>query len=196
MRTFSLSPAAVSDGDAILPLAEAKAHLRIESGDTLDDDLVSALRDAAINAVEQYCGVLLSSRAVTARFDSFQAMAHGLGVRPVTAITTLTYLDSAGSTQTVASSVYRIAHERTLVLKPGQSWPGDLPGEASARDGAITLAFTAGYATPPVGLLAAVKMLLGHLFMNREAVITTGGAAGELPLGFTMLCDQHRDRRV
>jgi hypothetical protein len=34
-------------------------------------------------------------------------------------------------------------------------------------------------------------MFLAHLYRNREAVVV-GAVSGELPLGFTTLCDRYR----
>ena len=59
--------------------------------------------------------------------------------------------------------------------------------------GPVTVTFTAGYtdANRPRGLVQAAKMMLAHLYIQREAVIS-GTISGEAPLGFRFFCDQYR----
>lgn len=185
---FQITPSAVPNGygEALLSLAACKAWLAVLEDDF--DDLIAALRDAAIDTVEQYTGCYLAPRTgLVATFNAFDgavAMRLGRGPEASIVVQSVAYVDAAGAAVTMDDAAWRwtVAGLRPAI---GSTWPMD------ASQVAVT--FSAGFAAGacPAGLLAAAKMFVAHLFANREAVITQG-AAGELPLGFRMLCDQHR----
>lgn len=185
---YELAPFAKPDGygEGIVSVADAKAHLSIDAGVDEFDALIAALRDAAVDMVERYCGVRLSpcedmvwkAEALPARLS--------LGVRPVTAVTEFTYLDSTGAEQSFAAANVRIAAGGELRPVPGQTWPAGIAA-------GIEITFNAGFddSTRPAPLVHAVKMFLAHLFLNREAVVT-GAIATDIPLGFQALCSPFR----
>lgn len=194
--SFSLSFAAPTDGAAVLSLAEAKAHLALEAADDWQDDLILALMDAAVSAAESFCNRRLAPVEVTLTADDFAQIGRGLGTGPVTALNSVVYDDAAGAQQTVPSTVYRLVHDRQIGLKPGQVWPSD---RATDVPGTVRAVFTAGYdlagadgPKPPPAMIAAVKLMLGHLYVNREALMA-GGSITEMPLGFDSLLRPHRD---
>lgn len=166
------------NGDAILSLADAKAHLRVLHDD--EDTLISALRDAAISHVERVSGVVLASADFRWTQRSFPARVD-LPISPVTALGDVEYLDADGATQVyvdarlVDASVYPAA---------GGYWP--------IAYGSASITFTAGLASADSApeLLAAVKLMLGHLYNNREAV--TAENMTELPLAVDALIQTHR----
>ena len=202
----TVRPAAALDGASVLTLAQAKAQLRRFDSD--EDDLIGAMRDSAIAWVERYTGLSLVSRGWIATFDRFDPArrmgsdwlgevdrfgryggcdtALRLPRRPVTAVASVTYSDTTGAIQNLDSTAWRVTGDE---LRPaiGAAWPVVARGDA-----AVTVTFTAGFAAGmvPADLLAAVRMLLTHLMINRSAVTT--GAANEMPLGPSALCDQHR----
>lgn len=184
---FELAPFALPSGygEAILSLDDAKRHLSIDLNETEFDDEVAAYRDAAVDMVEQYCGVALGERDVTWRGEGIPARFR-LPVRPVVQLVSGEYLDTGGATQQIDVSTLRLGLRGEVLLKSGQSWP-------SGIDGGIELTFTAGYASGecPAALVQAVRMFTAHLFANREAVIT-GTISGEIPLGFRTLCSPYR----
>lgn len=185
---FHLSPIAAGEGygDAILPLADAKAHLRLEVDDSDDDALVGALRDAAIDAVEKLCGVRLGlTTGLVATFAAFaDRLRMPVGPMATVAVAGITYVDGDGAAVTMDAADWRLGAGGYLTAGSGLaggSWP------SGARDVAVT--FSAGYpeGSVPGSLLMAVKLMLGHLYKNRDAVLATS-LIGELPLGVTMLC--------
>ncbi|MBX7496767.1 head-tail connector protein [Qipengyuania sp. 6B39] len=170
-------------GEAILSLDDCKAHLRVTNGS--EDALISALRDAAIEFVERWCGVKLGPvTGLTWSAESFPADQLDLAVRPVTDVTGITYLDGDGAEVTEDVADYRFTASGLLRPGIGKSWP-------TGVGGAVEVTFDAGFASPPSALVQAVRMMLAHLFMNREAVVSTG-MAGEAPLGVTSLCSSFR----
>lgn len=167
------------DGDSIIPLADAKLHLRVTHDD--EDSLIEALRDAAIGHVERVSGVALASgtwRWTLSRFPS----RIGLPIAPVTAVGDVTYLDAGGASQTYADA--RLI-DGCVYPAAGGSWP--------YAYNSVTVEFTAGLSDPGEApeLTAAAKLMLGHLYMNREA-INIGNITTELPLGVAALIDTYR----
>lgn len=166
------------DGEAILPLADAKAHLRVLHDD--EDALIEQLRDAAISHVERVAGVALSEGDWRwAR--SFFTTPVDLSIGPVLALGEVAYTDGDGeaATYTGARLVGNAAHPAW-----GESWP--------SAYGYAAVTFTAGLASPDDApeLIAAVKLMLGHLYANREAV--SDKAMQEVPLAVDALIQTHR----
>jgi len=178
------------DGESVLSLTDAKAHLRVLDDDS--DDMVAALRDAAFDVVEQFTEKALASREFKWRGRLSQVMNMGIG--PVTAISAITYLDENGASQTlVAGDTLRIALGDQVEFKTGI----DVPAMAEG-DGVAEITFIAGYTLGqplPMSLLSAAKLMLGHLFMNREAV-TMGTGIVEMPMGVRQLCGPYRPVRL
>src|SRR5262245_42975429 len=164
-------------GEALVPLVLAKRHLSVEG--SIDDALIAALRDASIEFIERYCSVKLGP--VTGlvwkaeRFPACDRTALCLGAGPVTAVPALAWLDSDGATVHGVPADFRVSLHGDLLPAIGGSWPSGVAG-------AVSITFSAGYAVgaAPAGLLAAARMFLAHLYMNREAVIT-GTITAEVP---------------
>ena len=172
-------------GDRILPLEDCKAHLRVMNDS--EDALIAVLRDAAIEYVERYCGVKLGPvTGMTWRAEAFPSTGISLAVRPVKAVTSIAWQD--GSAEAVVGDVadFRVSESGELLPVVGGSWPPGVGGE-------IVVTFDAGYAegAAPPSLLHAVRLMLGHLWLNREAVVA-GPVSGEVPLGVSALCSPFR----
>ena len=167
-------------GEEYMPitLAQAKAHLRVDTAD--DDDLIGSLIDAAAAAVESETGIICKARTVTLNYQAFAARMPML-YAPVNAITSVAYIDTAGEEQTLASNQYR---QRVFagvpVLNPayGVAWPA-----TDAVDGAVTITINAGHTTNAAiddRIKQAAKLMVGHWYANREAVMA--GVTQEVPL--------------
>lgn len=184
---FHLTPTAPAEGygEALLPLVEAKAWVRVIADD--DDDLIGALRDAAINMVEQYTGTRLAlTTGLVARFEGFgPGMRMGVGPAASVDVQSVSYVDASGTTVTLADGAWRVAVDGALVPAIGTCWP--------VSSGPVTVTFDAGFAAgaAPSPLITAAKMFLAHLFENREAVVL-GTITSEVPMGFMMLCAPYR----
>lgn len=181
---FELAPFALTAEyvEAILPLVDVKAHLSIEADETEFDDLLAIYSAAAVDQVERYCelamgpktGLVWKAEALPARLV--------LPVGPNAVPTGFAYLDGSGVGATADVATLRVASGGTVVPVAGESWPSDIGG-------GIELTFSAGYAEGecPPALKQAALLFVGHLFANREAVIT-GTISGEIPHGFRSLC--------
>jgi uncharacterized phiE125 gp8 family phage protein len=189
MTLFSLDPAAIpaADAELILPLALAKAHLRVDGSE--EDALIEALRAAAIHQVEQYCSIPLTSRAGFVWQGDAGCFADGgairLGVHPVTAITSIDATDASGVTISATPADFVLGPHDMVRPKPGKSWPDSTGGAA--------ISFTAGLSSPAKApsLLQAVRLMLGHLYENREAMLE-GAFSDAVPPGVISACARMR----
>jgi uncharacterized phiE125 gp8 family phage protein len=152
---------------------EAKAHLRVDH--SADDTLIDGLLVAAREAIEAET----SRSLITTAWEWRQAAWPGAGAAivlpraPLAAVSAVTY--QASGTQTLSSAAYLAeapsgphAGLGRLTLADGAAWPS-----IDARPDAVRVAFTAGYgatgAAVPQSLKAALLLLLGDLYGNREA---------------------------
>ncbi|MCB1516122.1 MAG: hypothetical protein KDJ19_00690 [Hyphomicrobiaceae bacterium] len=158
--TVSTAP---TDGAELISIAEARAQVRLESGDTDFDDELNRLRVASRDYVEARTGLRIPVQTVTIWCDLFADLAH-VPVAPVSAVA-VTYTDGSGNEQTLGTSVYELRNEELstrIALKPNQSWPGQ---QANSR---VKLVLTCGFATPPASLKQAALLMLGSWFANHE----------------------------
>ena len=141
-----------------------KAHLRVDGGD--EDELLAAYCAAAREACETFQGRAYVAQIWQVTLDRFpgpgedwvadkdfvpSADPFSVGViklprPPLQSITSIAYVDANGATQTLAASGYQVdtASEPGRVLPAyNGSWPS-----TRAQPNAVTITFTAGYATP------------------------------------------------
>jgi uncharacterized phiE125 gp8 family phage protein len=173
-----------------LTLIDAKVHLR-EPLDVSDND---ALIDTLIKAARQYAETFTRRAFLTQtwdwKLDAFPCDAYALQppIANVTSITSITYTATDGTSTVWSSALYTTdlpvgpnAPFARIVPAYGQSYP-------ATRDviNAVTVRFVAGYGASaksvPESIKAAMKLLIGHWFMAREAVLVgVGIAAIEVP---------------
>lgn len=167
-------------------LATAKAHCRIDS--SAEDSLVTLYVAAARAHLERQCDVLFAARSGVALYcDGFDDFAR-IDVGPVTAISSISYVDTTGATQTLSASVYELrafGYEAQIVLKYGQSWPSVQPGSR------VTVTATVGFATILPDLVPPILLLVGHQYEHREAV-NIGNISNELPFAVQHFIANHR----
>lgn len=163
------------NGDAILSLADAKTQCRVLHDD--DDADIVAYRNAAVAHVERVSGVILAPADFEWTGWSFPGE---LPVRPVTSVA-VSYSGADGVPVACAGAQY--VGDR-LLPAPGEAWPYTYRG--------VKVAFTAGLTSPndAPDLLAAVRLMVGHLYANREAV--TDRTVNEVPLAVDALIQSHR----
>ncbi|RVG43589.1 head-tail connector protein [Sinorhizobium meliloti] len=129
-----------------------------------DDALFEMFISAARDHVERYCGTPLATQTVEVKCDSFCDMAR-LSLAPVQSVTSITYVDTDGTAQTVATSIYELRAdglEAAIVTKYGQHWPAIRPGSR------ITLTAVVGYADLPASIKHAMLLWIADAYENRE----------------------------
>jgi uncharacterized phiE125 gp8 family phage protein len=175
MLTRFAAPAATP-----VSLTEAKAHLAVTH--TSDDTLIQLYLDAAVAHLDGAEGVLgrcLVTQTWDYAFDRFDGTIT-VPLPTLQTVTSVTYVDTAGDTQTVNASDYTVAGQRIV---PGDAgWPDtdDVPH-------AVTVRFVAGYGLAvavPAAIKAAILLYVGDMYANREA---GGGQLFENPAALRLL---------
>lgn len=173
-----------------LLLDDAKAHLRVD-GSAADDEITDMI-SAARGLVEAITGTRLYTQTVALRTDCWDDLAS-LPVAPVQSITSITYTDTDGTSQTLATTVYEArlyGLSPQIVLKYNQSWPAIRTGSL------IVIVAVVGYGvadTQPPETIHAIKMVLSDMYAFRETA-QIGSVAGKIPSYATVdaLLSNHR----
>ncbi len=135
-----------------------------------DDDMITALIEAARSQIEVDTGRALITQSITKTMDQFPASNTIWFPRPpMLTVTSLSYQDGNDATQTLTEGTdfeKDISHEPgRIILKRDSSWPSTY-GEAND----VVIIITAGYgaaATVPEGLKAGIKLLLTDYYELR-----------------------------
>lgn len=159
-------------------LAEAKLHLRVDVAD--DDALITRLISAAREQCEQELDRSVAPQTVQLLLPAFPDGAIPLPRGPVTAVTSLQYVDQAGTLQTVSALNYTLDDSQVdAYLQPafGFAWP-------ATRDepNAVRVTYTAGWVTAPSAVRQWILLAVGTMYASRESdvdrpAVTQGFAA-------------------
>ena len=173
-------------------LAEARAHCRVPSSDTTEDALLQAL----IIAAREHCESWTHRRFITQTWDwvmdAFPGWCVELPHAPLQSITSVSYVDGEGATQTLATSGYQV----DVKTDPGRLMPAYgavWPSTRSDTFNAVTVRFVCGFglaAAVPRGIKAAMLLTIGHLWEHRETV--SDFELFEMPMGVEALLSPHR----
>jgi uncharacterized phiE125 gp8 family phage protein len=175
-------------------LAEAKSWARIETGD--EDALILGLIEAArgyLGDLDGYTGLAFITQTFDYSLDAFPACGFTLPRWPVQSVASITYIDSAGASQTLSALAYQVdtkSMPARIAPAYGTTWP-------STRTilNAVTVRFVAGYGDDPgdvpAPLRAAIMALVAHWYENREPV-NIGNITTPLPWHVAQLVAPHR----
>lgn len=160
-----------------LSLTEAKAQVRADDfGD--DDGLLGDLIAAARAYLDGWSGIL--GRCLinqTWRLDLAGWPTGGIVRLPFPDVSSVTvvYSDADDAEQTVSSSLYQLlADERGSFVRMREAFTA--PAVNDDRADAVRVSLVAGFGAAasdvPADIRHAMRMHVGHLYANREAVIT------------------------
>jgi len=176
-------------------LSEAKTHMRVDHDD--EDSLISALIVAARERIDGKEGIL--NRAIIQQTweltldDEFPDEIE-IPLPPLQSVSSITYVDTDGDTQTLAADQYRVidsVEPARIVPANDVTWP--TPREQTE---AIMVKFVAGHedsgASPqdladnvPQVIKQAILLTVSHWYEHREAVHM--GTSESLPMGVDAL---------
>ena len=158
-----------------LALELLRAHLRLD--DPPDEEI--ALLDTYLQGVTSdafgiggYTGRALITETYDQVFSGWGCAPRWLRLSrsKVQAVSSVTYTDTAGATQTLSPSLYRLTDERepaSVVPAIGATWP------AVHCEGKVTVRYTAGYGDSwndiPAHVRVALMQVAAHWYRNREA---------------------------
>lgn len=173
---------------------DLSAHMRLDGDE--ERALVASLITAGRTYVEERChGLTLITTTYDLVVDEL-GDAITLPRRPVQSVTSVTYVDGNGDSQTLAADQYTVEDRGTVVrVVPayGVTWP-----VARCQPDAVTVRFVAGYgaaADVPDLLKLAIKSWVAHHHGNREAVLI-GKQATALPHAFDAILSMFDRREV
>lgn len=166
-------------------VAEAKLHVRQDDAD--DDELIRSLIVAAREYTENFTRRALMTQTWDLKLDTFPYCDEiWLPKAPAVSVTSITYVDNDGVTQTWSTSAYTTdfptgphARQGRIVRAYQQTYP-----QTRMVVNAVAVRFVCGYgaaAAVPAGIKQAMKLLIGHWYENREAVLTEARMTFPLP---------------
>lgn len=164
-------------------LAEARSQCRIDSVDTTYDADLTQMIAAARAYCERRCNSRFAEQTIEAYCNDFGDLAR-LPESPVGAVSSITYVDTDGTEQTVSTDVYEERFEgldAAIVLKYGQVWPSRRTGSR------IKLTATVGYETAPDDVKQAMLLLVNDMFERRTLEPVPAWSAVD-----TLLCNHIR----
>lgn len=166
---YSITNGAVIGTPELVTLEQCKANSVIEYSD--NDALYTLLRDAAVEDAENYTGQRFKHRNVTISFANWATVLE-LPLYPVQSITSVTYVDEDGDTQTVALADY-LFYETNHTNKLKFSW-ATAPSLEENNEFPIQVACVVGYADEdvPAAIKHAVLMRFSHKERFREEIPT------------------------
>lgn len=192
--TLTVSP----DDAGPVTLDQFKAQARIDATD--QDAYLTALLKAATTYLDGKTGVLGRSLMTQTWVWRLDCWPHGgcfhVPLPPLQSVTSITYIDTAGATQTWASSNYQVDAYSTpgrIELASNATLPS-LYGNGKINQVVVT--FVAGYgATPqsvPAPIRHAISMLASHWYERRSPMEIMSGQRIDIPFAVDALIAPYR----
>lgn len=187
-------------------LAEAQDHLEVDLyGSPPASDHDAWIVDN-IPAARQWCedwwGGSIAQQTLEIATNGFPSGSIPLPFGPIVSIVSVTYTDGDGMEQTMPDSDYELdlySSPESVVLAYGASWP-----TARASNNSVKVRYLTGFNFPadspqvnPLqpGMKTAIKLVLGHLFLNRENTIAESGVTiQQIPNGAASFLERGRRR--
>ncbi len=143
---------------------QSQTKVDVTAGVSPEDDMLLSRLLAAHATAQHYTGISLGSQTLELALDAFPD-AIQLPQGPVTSVTSVTYIDSAGDLQTLDSADYAFDEYSTpqwVVPAYGVTWPTTLD-----TVNAVKVRYVAGAATLPYAAEAALLLMVEWLHANR-----------------------------
>jgi len=159
-------------------LSDMKLHLRVDG--TGEDTVIAAYQKAARIYCEEYTGRAFINQTWRMRLDDFPTsydnrFSYGdiyLNRAPLSSVSSITYIDPDGVSQTLSTDIYEIDTDSEvglIRLKYNQSYPA-----VRNHPQSVTVNYIIGYgataASVPEHFIQAIKLLTGHFYEQREPV--------------------------
>jgi uncharacterized phiE125 gp8 family phage protein len=172
---------------AVEPITLAELKIQCSLTDSSLDALLTNCIKAARAKAENYTGAAIVTQTWDQTLDAWPDDAIEILKPPATAITSITYRDAAGTTQTLSSALYSLdtaTFPGWVLPKFGTSWPAT-DGSANA----ITLRYVTGYADAsavPGDMRLWLLMTAAYFVAQREAIVINerGQTSTPIPAGF------------
>lgn len=176
-------------------VAEVKAQCRIDSSS--EDALLAIYIQAAREYAETFTRRAFCTQTLRGWLDVWPPDDKPwiyLPNPPLASVSSITYVDSAGVTQTWSSSNYVVDGNTTTTARIGLAYGASFPTLRSGLQNAITVNWSAGYgaaAAVPAAIKQALLLIVAHWFENRESVVI-GSIATNVPMAANSLLSSVR----
>jgi uncharacterized phiE125 gp8 family phage protein len=198
---YSLSVHTAAAADPV-SLVEQKTHMRVDHAD--EDALITSLITAATKHLETVMDRAFVTQTLRASLPCWpstcrygpESPAYGeilLPRAPLQSVTSITYVDSGGTSQTWGTSNYQVDAQHL----PGRIVPAfgaTFPTLRTETINPVSIVYVAGYglaAAVPEPIKAAIKLLAAHWYENREPVVV-GNIVTPLPMAVESLLWSYR----
>ena len=177
----------VAPTDTAVTLDDVKLHVRVSGND--EDTLLSALIDAATQFVQEYQWSQLCTATFVQRQDFFPPSISPIRLsrNPLQTISSIQYIDTSGTTQTLDPTLYvtdPYIVPALVVPIYARFWP-----TTRWHINDVTITYTAGFGSAkdvPAATKQAMLLLIGQWYRNREAA---GTATNDIAYSVKSLLD-------
>lgn len=189
--------------ERVISIDAARQWLREDSDDQNEviTDLINAAEEYVVGATSRalletiFCDTLDAFPAICTVSphlprESISTLSIYLMRSPLLSVDSIKYLDTDGQLQTLAADKYvvdSLTEPGRIHPAIGETWPATAELPASVR-----VFYTAGYLQTdeiPTQMIQAMRLLIGHWYEHREAVIT-GTISREIELAVRNLLEQ------
>ena len=171
-------------------IADSALGAGAPTANTTGDPLLSILIQAARQHAEQELGRAIMPQTLDAHFDEFNHC--GFTLPPLNSVTSITYVDTDGTTQTLAANQYQV----DAVSIPARIVPAYAVVWPVTREqlNAVTIRFAAGYTTVPACIKNWMLMRIKTLWDGRDQLVKQLGMPVFEPSFIDGLLDSERVR--
>lgn len=155
----------------LVSTADAKTHLRLGDVASGQESYIDTLVKTARILIENEVGRAFINQTITLKIDRFPRDNKPIYLPqpPLSSVTSISYLDTDGNSQTFASSKYIV----DTIMEPGrislayeQTWP-----QTRSIENAVTIVYVAGYGVAttdvPETVIHAIKLIIDDWYNNR-----------------------------
>jgi uncharacterized phiE125 gp8 family phage protein len=170
----------VTPPDPVVTWEDADAHLKLD-GDTDQQAEVEAMIAAATQSLDGpggWLGRAIGQQTLELRIDGWPTPCMALPYPDALEIVSVTYLDEVNAEQELAADQYELIGQR-FVPAHGATWP-----RALTRLEAVRIQYNAGYQETPFPIRAAILLMVGDLYRNRDTTAAYSVAA--IPMSTTV----------
>lgn len=182
-----------------ISIEDCRSHLEAQpyyesDVDPQDDHMILAWLSAAREYCEEFTGLVIARKTVEVALDELPTGAVDLPLGPLVSVTSVTIGDGSDA-ETVDEDSYTVDdYSKPPRIVPVTTWP-----TMTAATNAVKIRYVAGFGDDsdslplPYLLRAAMLLILGHLFENREN--STEKAMQTIPTGADALMRPLRIRK-
>lgn len=180
---YQITSPAVADP---VSLDEVKLHLRVDI--STDDELIRGLIKSAVEWCEKYENAAYMVRTIKLYLDKFYDVVE-LPLPPLLSVSSITYVDTAGDTQTLSTSVYGTDTYNIpgrVYLDYNQSWP-----TTRSVINAVCITYVCGSTTTFTANSTTDILTVKNAIFSDDDVVRVTTDQGDLPASLAIDTDYY-----